>query len=327
MDSHTIYYFHWNKPAFSTDCFERWSNWEFYGSRKNTKDADDDVTRNNLKLFFSSDYPEPKLKIITTILEKLGFQYVTRMKDRIIFQYVDDLCDTCQSAPMSPSSSFFLQQLVDEMIQNATEQSDMEKLKEQRRRIVTVKPNYYEGGYFVKLHGDGWKYHCKSYRDAVYWKRYYEKYYPDCPALVTKATYRFIENDILPGGHWINETDGEEMGGLFYRTPPELIEGDTSKLSISETIDIFNLPPLKEMAMLNFIRINESSERYTFTSRMCTTITYGDIYKANADMCIRCKEHLDKYFTYYPGFYKDVAIEYLVLIGMDEWKVYYKILI
>jgi len=82
----TIYYFHWKNPLFPTDCFERWSKWEYFG-KENTEEAYDKVTKRNLKLFFHPNYPENNLIVIRKILERKGFTFHCQMQDRIIYQY------------------------------------------------------------------------------------------------------------------------------------------------------------------------------------------------------------------------------------------------
>ena len=333
MESDYIYYFHWNKPAFDTNCFRRWTKWEYHGNEKDVTDANDDVTRRNLKLFFHKDYAHSRLRIIISLLKKLNFELVAWWHDRLIFEYDVDQ-ESSDEPPLSPSSSIFLHEMAEELVENAMEYSELEKLKEERRKVVTVMPNCYHGGYFATINRDGWKFHCKRYKDAVYWKRYYEKYHPEESVKVGKAIYVFVENELTQGGHWVNTLDGEDVNGLFYPSPPELIERDTSHCSLTENIKVFDSPPENVETMLTFIRINRLrrtdewnediiEQRHTTTNRVFTSIAYGDISILHEEIKEVLMNHLDRYFHYYPGYYSDVYIEKLNLVSEDEWEVYY----
>lgn len=322
MDPNTIHYFHWKTPAFSPQYFQRWSNWEYLGS-KDTIDAYDEVTLHNLKIFFHHDFSEKKLHVIINILKNLGFNLVARYHDRLIFQYEQKQRKDI-TEPMSPSSTHFLNELTTEIIETAMEQSRLNALRSERRKIITVSPNHHVGAFITYKNSDGWKYHYKRLRVATFWKRYIEKHYKD-EITLTPTCYKFIENDILPGGHWITESDGLPMKGLFHTSlPPELIYADTKYLSHSKTMDILNLFPTTntKRAMLTFVRINEKgcNEKKTQTTRMFTTLSYGEESAHNENIALlhKLKEHLDTYQRRYPGFYNELEISSIYIGSHDS---------
>ena len=245
FETDVIYYFHWTNPLFPTDNFERWSKWEFYG--KPTVEAFDNVTKRNLKLFHHHSYPQDRLHIIRKILEHLNFTFIAQFHDRVIYSYSDhqdddDVSEFASRAsdrhafaparvesiydgssyPMSPASQFFIQDLVLDLVDQATTISTCK----QRSKIITFKENFYAGAYFVRendllfINGQLWRWHCKSYRTALFWKRYYNKHYPHEVVHVHRALYKFVENDIIPGGHWINELDGSSYVDRHFLSKP-----------------------------------------------------------------------------------------------------------
>lgn len=261
LGQHIVYYHYFAEAIFDKP-FAKWRNWEFYGVQCGKTDAESKVCKRNLKLFLPLEYDEKKYSILLNLLTCLDFEFVCQQlfsdHKRIIFWYGG-----------SYGGSYYMKTL---LLNELMEKAVMESEKKQRSNMSpTVEPNRYENAaYFLRMvrckdpsteqvFNEEWKYPCKRYKDAFYWRRYFAIRRGE-DVTVVKTSFSFQENEIELGGKWIDESTGMNVD-MFYPPPDEKFEGDVSKLRMSEWHDNFSLKPERAMEMVRFY--SETEKKFT----------------------------------------------------------------